>query len=324
MVAAFGEAFVAINTQQRGVALVLVLWSIALLSLMAASFGLGVRREAMLTSNLAQSARLEAAAEAAIHYAAFMLSQSDPQFKWRTEGAVYEIQWEQIPVRIQLLDETGKVDLNRANEQLLQAVLQGIGIETEQAVALSDAILDWRDRDNLRRVNGAEEDEYRAEGLSYVPPNKPFQSIEEVALVLGMKPQWFKKLLPLVTVHGKRPGINPAKAPEALLKALPGMDPAMVETYIQARSAVALTGEAPPPLPAPQGIRFHRSKGNAIGVTVQAKSGNSIASYQTVIQLNRGSGKRSPFNYLEWRQAPPPKSLFEYEEVISAEAQTEG
>ncbi len=318
-----GVASVAIKKRQRGVALVLVLWSIALLSLMAASFGLGVRREAMLTSNLAQAARLEAAAEAAIHYAAFMLSQSDPQFKWRTEGAVYEIQWEQIPVRIQLLDETGKVDLNRAGEPLLQAVLQGIGLENEQAAALSDAIIDWRDRDNLRRVKGAEEDDYRAAGLSYVPPNKPFQSIEEVALVLGMKPEWFKKLLPLVTVHGKRPGINPAKAPEALLKSLPGMDPAMVETYIQARSAVALTGEAPPPLPAPEGIRFHRSSGRAIGITVQARSGKSIASYQTVIQLKRGGGKR-PFTYLEWRQAPPPKSLFEYEEVILATEQKKG
>ena len=35
-------------------------------------------------------------------------------------------------------------------------------------------MMDWRDKDELERVNGAEEDAYLAAGLQIGPANRPF------------------------------------------------------------------------------------------------------------------------------------------------------
>jgi len=57
---------------------------------------------------------------------------------------------------------------------------------------LVNAIIDWRDEDDLVGLEGAEKEEYKEAGLSYQPPNKPFKSIEELQMVLGMNEQIFK------------------------------------------------------------------------------------------------------------------------------------
>ena len=48
----------------------------------------------------------------------------------------------------------------------------------------------------LKRPNGAEEPDYRAAGLSYKPANGPFQAIEELQLVLGMRPEIYRRIAP--------------------------------------------------------------------------------------------------------------------------------
>ena len=72
-------------------------------------------------------------------------------------------------------------------------------VEEEQQTKLVNAILDWRDKDDLVHIEGAEKKEYKDAGLSYQPRNKPFQSIEELQLVLGMNESVFKWIEPLVT-----------------------------------------------------------------------------------------------------------------------------
>ena len=68
--------------------------------------------------------------------------------------------------------------------------------------------IDWRDADDLKRPNGAEEPEYRAAGLDYKPANAPFQAIEELQLVLGMRPDIYRRLAPSITVFSRSPGVN--------------------------------------------------------------------------------------------------------------------
>jgi general secretion pathway protein K len=45
---------------------------------------------------------------------------------------------------------------------------------------LVDAILDWRDEDDLHLVNGAEDPDYKAAGLPYGAKDGPFDSLEEL------------------------------------------------------------------------------------------------------------------------------------------------
>ncbi len=60
-----------------------------------------------------------------------------------------------------------------------------------QADAVSDAVLDWRDPDNLTRMHGAEEKDYESKGLPYRPANGPFNVMSELLLVMGMTPELF-------------------------------------------------------------------------------------------------------------------------------------
>ena len=73
-------------------------------------------------------------------------------------------------------------------------------LSEEEAVKLLDAVLDWRDPDSLKRPFGAEEAEYTQAGLKGRPANFPFQSTEEMQLVLGMRPEVFQRIAPMITL----------------------------------------------------------------------------------------------------------------------------
>jgi len=294
--------------RQTGVALIVVLWLVALLSLMAASFGLGIRREASLASVQVRDASLLAACEAGVHYATFMVNHPDPQLKWIADGTLKEWEWDGIKVRIRIFDESGKVDINKAGPVLLKTVLKLAGVEEEEADRLSDVIQDWRDGDQLRRLNGAESPDYVAAGLNYEPSNQPFESIDELSMVMGMKPALFSALLPWVTIYNKRNGINPLAASAELLRALPGIDLEAVEQFIQAREQRQTQGQlAPPPQPLPQveGVHFFSGSGHTYTVLVRAESQQKTLSVYTVVKM-----LKDQLRYLAWREGLP-KSLFE-------------
>nr|BAL55706.1 general secretion pathway protein K [uncultured Gammaproteobacteria bacterium] len=290
--------------RQAGAALVVVLWVVAALSLLAASFGLGVRREARLAVNLAEAAKLRAAAEAGIQYAAFMLTQPDSERRFRADGSVYALVLDELEVRVQVVDEGGKVDLNQADEGLLRAILTYLTQDPDRAAALASAILDWRDGDRDRRVNGAEADDYRAAGLNYEPADAPFDSVAEVGLVLGMTSELTQALLPLVTVYSGQAGINPYLAPKEVLLALPGMDPAFVDGFVQARSQ-QIAGAGGLPLPTLPGVNFHALAGAAFGMNVEVRGQGGDFQLAAVVRPGQG------VEYLDWRETKLPKSLFD-------------
>jgi len=254
----------------KGFALVLVLWVLSLLTIMAGSFALSMRREAGIVAGSSNNARAVAVAESGLAIAELMLMNPDRLQRWRTDGSIYQIDYAdyEIPpcispsgsavgcsnslpanlskVRIRLLSEAGKVDLNRADQTLLQGLMEHAPVDTELQTKLVNAILDWRDADDLARIEGAEKKEYKDAGLSYQPRNKPFQSIEELQLVLGMNEQVFKWLESLVTVNSGQPKVDLAQAAKEVLYVLPGMDAGLIDEYIAARRESAITG-----LPAP-------------------------------------------------------------------------
>ncbi len=296
---------------QTGLALVIVLWIVAVLSLLAASFGLGVRREAYFMRHLAETGQLRAAAEAALHYAAFMLALPDQELRWRADGSVYALKLGEFELRVQLADEGGKIDLNGADEGTLRAVLSYLTQDPDRAATLASAILDWRDGDQDRHVNGAEAEDYRAAGLNYGPADAFFDSAVEVGLVLGMTPELTRALLPLVTVHNGQPGINPQVAQAEVLLALSGGDPSWVDAFVESRKLT-------PILPALPGVNFHSTQGVAVGVNVEVRRQAEAFQLQAVIRPGE------EIEYLDWREIPLPKSLFEFKAQEPAGSQIKG
>jgi general secretion pathway protein K len=226
----------------KGFALVLVLWVLSLLTIMAGSFALTMQREASVVTGSRNDAQAAAVAESGLAIAELMLMNPSQQQRWRTDGSIYQIDYADKKVRIRLLAETGKIDINSADQTLLQGFLAYAPVEPELQAKLFGAILDWRDQDDLININGAEKEAYKDAGLSYRPRNKPFQSIEELQLVLGMNEQVFKWLENLVTVYSGQPTVDSTQAAKEVLQVLPGADAGLIDEYMAARRISAVNG----------------------------------------------------------------------------------
>ena len=88
-----------------------------------------------------------------------------------------------------------------------------------------------------KRLNGAKAADYLSAGYNYVPRGGPFQTIDELKLVMGITPELFRQLEPIITVYSQRQALNIQTAPWAALLSSPGMSVPLAEALIQARNA---------------------------------------------------------------------------------------
>ena len=104
--------------------------------------------------------------------------------------------------------------------RLLQA-LDGVQVDRTQAVALTEAIADFMDADDQRRLEGAENEAYRNLQPPYLPANRPMASVSELRAVTGMTAEIYRALAPLVTVWPVSGGkLNILTAPVPVLRSL--------------------------------------------------------------------------------------------------------
>jgi general secretion pathway protein K len=226
-------------------ALISVLWGMALLAAIATSFLSSGTTAYRLARNALDAAQVDVAAEAAVNRAVLGLLDPRPEARWRSDGVPRVIEFEGIRMQVQVQDELGRIDLNNADGSLLISLFQSAGLDALAAAALVDKILDWRDAGSLKRLNGAKEPEYRAAGLAYRPRNGAFQSVDELKLVMGMTSELFRRVEPAVTVYSGRPAIDPQVAPPEALRALPTMDAQKVATLVAARNAQPFLAQVP-------------------------------------------------------------------------------
>ncbi|MDD1621499.1 MAG: type II secretion system protein GspK [Methylococcaceae bacterium] len=190
----------------NGFALVIVIWILTLLSLMAGSFALSMRRESSVTAALKNNAEALAVAESGIGMAQYMMKHADPKRRWKRNGTVFSlVRPDGGEIRIRIVSEAGKVDINAGSQEQLRAVIKAVTDDSFQQQHLLNAILDWRDEDDEPRPHGGEKKQYKSAGLAYGPSNKAFQSVEELRLVQGFDEAIFTRIQPWITVYS---GLN--------------------------------------------------------------------------------------------------------------------
>ncbi len=298
------------HPRQRGLALILVLWVVTLMTIMAGSYALSTQREASLLSHAHERAKAVALADGGIHYAMMMLMLPDIKQRWRGDGTEYAWGREEARVRIRIHDEGGKIDLNAAQEITLRAVLNFVVRNDERATQLADAILDWRDVDDLKRMHGAESAEYREAGLKQMPQNRNFLVMEELRGVLGITPELYRSLQPWFTLYTGQDGLNPAKASREVLLALAGGDKSSVENYILQRRM-----GNPQPFPPIPGVKFHAVGDMAYMVDAMAEFSDQLGTgVRAVIKRGRGADG-SPFAYISWKARTAAPTAAEHENI---------
>jgi type II secretory pathway component PulK len=173
-----------------------------------AALTLELHSSTRIARNMADNAAARAAADAGVQRAILDLVSSPNAVtdtrKFRADGTVYAWRFANCSVRLSVQDERGKIDLNEAPEALLTALIESVGVDRSSAQSLADAIADFRDADNLPRLSGAEEADYRTRGVAWGPKNAPFQSLEEVQQVLGMTPEIYGRIAPHLTTYARR------------------------------------------------------------------------------------------------------------------------
>lgn len=239
-----------------GVALVAVLWLTILLTVVASGFAFSMHGEAVAARNALSLAQARAAADGAVERMAFELTRPrNVAGVWQADGGVREWSEGEAKIAAAAVDESARIDLNTANDALLKGLLEKVGgLDPAAADALLAAILDWRDADDVKRPNGAEEADYRAADRKYKPANADFGSVGELARVIGATPGLVARLADSLTVYSRQPGINPATASRDALLAIPNMTKEAVDAYLAQRKDALANGQPAPPLPAAQGF----------------------------------------------------------------------
>ena len=153
----------------------------------------------------------------------------------KTPGLEEEIGAE-LGYRVRIVGEGGRLNINwlLTGEEpgklgILKHWLERHGLDFQEREHLIDCLLDWVDGDDLKRLNGQEN-----EG-NYLPANKPFQTLDEMEEVAGMEPLlhspgWKDEL----TIYSQGP-IDLTAADENTLRMLPGMSEARITRFLQIR-----------------------------------------------------------------------------------------
>jgi general secretion pathway protein K len=140
---------------------------------------------------------------------------------------------------VRIYDLSGKLNISGLSQDKLKKLLQHeLGDETDSSInERIDAWLDWLDKDNLKRLNGAEADYYKKEKLAYRPRNDEFASVDEIRLIKGFTDLFTEvDLNEVLTLWGDASGqVNPNVATKETLMILPGMTEELANKLIKAR-----------------------------------------------------------------------------------------
>lgn len=245
----------------RGAVLLLVLWTVTLLTIFALAIGTAIRQKMILVSRLSSRGEMVGLLRSGFQKARayFMLNEdlqgqpfsrvngkqlcfnNPPAFQGILPEGGFAVQYnnydlgaDQPRIMFGLEDEERKLNINTAEEEELQRlfILAG-GIKPEPAQDLAQAVIDWRTYGESEIVGFYGDAYYSNLKHPYEPKDAPFEVLEEVLLVKGMNPDRFARLKPFMTVYGSgRVNINTVSRP--VLLAL-GMSPAVTDKIVLGR-----------------------------------------------------------------------------------------
>jgi general secretion pathway protein K len=270
-----------------------VLWGLGLLAAISLSLLWNGGMSYSLAHNGLEAAGIHATAEAAVSRAVAGLFDPRPERRWRTDGVAQSFEFEGIAMKVSIQDELGRIDLNQAETPVFTALLQSAGLEFNSAAALADKIVDWRTATPLKRLNGAKEKEYGAAASAYLPRNGPFQSVDELLLVMDMTPALFRRIEPALTVYSGRQFIDPQVAPREALLAQPNMTPDTVQSALAARGSQQL---APDRL---IGDPMASLRGRAFTIRTEFQKSNRAIAYEAAVRIT--DNPNQPYWLLNWR-----------------------
>ncbi|HYN79170.1 MAG TPA: type II secretion system protein GspK [Lamprocystis sp. (in: g-proteobacteria)] len=292
----------------RGIALVLVLWVLTLLTVMAVGMTAAQRTETALTENHIADARFRALTDAAIVYTMFSFLTPPPETTgaelgadaaagaedtaWVPNGAPRPLGFDGNALIIAVYNEQSRINLNLAPAPVLSALMVAVGVEEEEAGSIADAIVDWRDEDDLKSLNGAEDPDYEDAGQVAGAKDAPFVAVEELQQVLGVTRELYLRLAPEITVDTENDQVEQSFASAAVLAALQGIPLEEAQLQVQERDNPSVPG-GPGPRVVNRGGPLYRIQVKEQGAAATARG------MEALVELAPG---QTPPYQVRWRR----------------------
>ncbi|MGJ8644378.1 MAG: general secretion pathway protein GspK [Luteolibacter sp.] len=181
-------------SNKPGVALIAVLWLIAILSLSAITTLRVISFDMEIATAKVHGSRAFQLAEMGIAIGSNPVVDRDDPILHRYDEENNE------ELHVTLTSEGARFNINTLvlseDKSLIRSIFIEWGLDLDSAQALTDAMTDWVDADDEEALNGAESGDYENIGRINQPFNRPFYDISEMSLVIGMdqveqlRPDW--------------------------------------------------------------------------------------------------------------------------------------
>ena len=250
---------------------------------------------------------------------------------------------------IQIVDLERKFNINHAAGDAmgrfpLKKIFELMGVDTGQTDYLIDAIKDWRDTDDNRRVSGAESDTYEVKIPPYTAKNGPIDDLKELLLVEGITPEiyWGSRARQIAAEPLQAPSADPLgseeeeeitypfgmadiftpistgyinlnTAPSEVMQLVPGFDEARVDLILQMRAGLDGVDGTEDDEPFDDVAQIQRAGFTADGIA-NARRFFSVrsATYEVTVQANAGKLSRTLVAVLSRASPTDIKILYTY------------
>ena len=291
---------VAARKKKKGSALLAVLWVSAALAAIGFSLASTVRSETDRTATAVDGLRAYYLASGGIYRATYELLWSvNNQGKRLIPRGSTEVDYT-FPtgnVRVELLPEQGKLDVNNTSTEELYRLSVALGLDPERAREIALAIADWR----RPPVGGGFDEYYASLTPSFRARHASFEEIEELLLVKGVTPDIYygtfvpspenvagtrlearQGLVDCLSVYGSRSTVDANTAAPAVLAAI-GVPPDVVGALLARRRLEPFTGGKLADFLRAYGVATPRLR----------VEGNSIVTLRATARLRLPDGKLS-------------------------------
>lgn len=227
-----------LHPNSGGMALIMAMIAIFVLSALAVGFALSMKVEARLAQNADSEQQMLWLGRSGVELARYVLANHPPEpfdslnQRWaggsgsmaESNSVLSSIPLDNYPVgdgtvSIKIIDLDRKVNINTASAATIQQALTVMGVDANEISVVSDSILDWIDADDIPRVAGAESDYYQGLVVPYYAKNAPIDNLSELLLVRGITPEMYwgsnaTNHIPSVFQHKLGLGTAPGQTPD--------------------------------------------------------------------------------------------------------------
>jgi general secretion pathway protein K len=198
--------------REAGIALIMVMIVIFVLTMLAGRFAYSMKVETKLASNANNETELEWLGRSGVEYARWMLAEQlkcgmepydslnqtwagGPGGMCTTNSPLAEVQKE---VHLghgyftwKIIDLDRRININTASDVVLQQALTQVGADPGEIPGFVGSVQDWIDPDDRTHIEGTETEFYQTLEPPYEAKNGPLDDITELLLIRGVNQDMF-------------------------------------------------------------------------------------------------------------------------------------